>query len=135
MLPSLFLRSSDFSEEGDRCKIAAITEEKVGDDRKLVAELTGDVPGKVALNATNCKRLSRMADDDDPDAWIGITAAWYCDPDVTDPAGRVVGGIRVRAVKHRRSGEDSTSSPKKRRRDTNEDDLDSEIDDLLDDDE
>ena len=98
--------------------------------------MEGDVAGKAPLNVTNCKKLTRIADgDDDPDSWVGITAIWFCDPDVTDTDGKVTGGFRVRPAKSTKRGGKDGEQPSKKRRGTVDDDLDDEVEELLDDDE
>lgn len=122
------LKSADFSEEGDRCTIVEIDAEDVFGTQKLVAVIEGDVEGRIALNATNCQKLERLAGSDDPDDWCGIAALFYNDADVRNPDGRVVGGIRIRPAKP-----DKKSQPAQRRRPKRK--FEDQVDDLLEDDE
>ena len=52
----------------------------------------------LVLNSTNIQLCQRIFNSDDTDDWVGKTIVLYTDPNVSY-AGKVVGGIRVRAPK------------------------------------
>ena len=129
-----FLRGPDFSEEGDRCRIDEIEDGEAYGERKLLAHLRGEVEGVLPLNVVNCKKLTRIADgNDDPDSWVGLTAVWYCDPDVTDTNGKVTGGVRVRPSKSSKKRKTDGQSKKRRHGRDKDSDLNQEVDELFDD--
>jgi hypothetical protein len=52
----------------------------------------------LVLNSTNIQLCQRVFSSDDTDEWVGKKIVLYTDPNVSY-AGKVVGGIRVRAPK------------------------------------
>lgn len=52
----------------------------------------------LVLNSTNIQLCERIFSSDDTDQWVGRRIVLYTDPNVSY-AGKVVGGIRVRAPK------------------------------------
>ncbi len=52
----------------------------------------------LVLNSTNIQLCERMFASDDTDEWVGKKIVLYTDPNVSY-AGKIVGGIRVRAPK------------------------------------
>lgn len=52
----------------------------------------------LVLNSTNIQLCERIFNSDDTDVWVGKRIVLYTDPNVSY-AGKVVGGIRVRAPK------------------------------------
>lgn len=57
-----------------------------------------EVDKPLVLNSTNLQLCERIFKSDETDDWIGKTIVLYEDPNVSY-AGKIVGGIRVRALK------------------------------------
>lgn len=78
-----------------------IADENVGTDgnpadEKLVLYFK-ELDKGLVLNYTNGERIALISGQEDMDQWSGHSIVLYFDPDVTF-SGKVVGGIRVRAV-------------------------------------
>ncbi len=72
---------------------------KEGADPEMKWCLTfADLDKPLVLNSTNIQLCQRICDSDDTDHWIGKKIVLYTDPNVSY-AGKLVGGIRVRAPK------------------------------------
>ena len=63
----------------------------------------------LVLNSTNIQLCERIFGSDDTDEWLGHKIVLYTDPNVAY-AGKIVGGIRVRAPKAKPT---ATSKPKR----------------------
>jgi hypothetical protein len=57
----------------------------------------------LVLNSTNAQLCARICGSDDTDDWVGHKIVLYTDPNVSY-AGKIVGGIRVRAPKVKTNG-------------------------------
>jgi len=64
----------------------------------------------LVLNSTNIQLCERVFGSDDTDQWIGHKIVLYTDPNVSY-AGKVVGGIRVRAPKAKPGRARATTPP------------------------
>lgn len=64
----------------------------------------------LVLNSTNIQLCERIFGSDDTDEWIGKKLVLYTDPNVSY-AGKIVGGIRVRAPKAAKAGAGSKPAP------------------------
>jgi hypothetical protein len=83
----------------------------------------GDKP--LVLNSTNIQLCARIFASDDTDDWAGKKIVLYTDPNVSY-AGKIVGGIRVRAPKVRAA---AAPAPAPKRAPEPADPMDGELDD------
>lgn len=101
------MRESKFLKQGDVGKGALMT--VTGCEKHNVAMSGADPEEKwclefqetdkpLVLNMTNMQLCARVFGSEDTDEWIGKRIVLYTDPNVVY-AGKVVGGIRVRAPK------------------------------------
>ncbi len=81
--------------------IEKIVDENVGIDHDPANEkpvlYLKELDKGLVLNWTNGERIALISGQEDMDQWSGHSIVLYFDPDVTF-SGKVVGGIRVRAV-------------------------------------
>lgn len=105
MMPSKYLKQSDFDEHGTILTIHHLKKQNVAkeDDPAelrwvLFFEETGD-KGMV-LNNTNIGACEKAVGSDDTDDWVSQEVVIYVDPNVAY-GGKVTGGLRIRA--HRRT--------------------------------
>ena len=100
MMASKYLRQEDVG-DGLKLKIEDVVHANVARDDapvelKWVLKFEGQDKGLV-LNSTNLQLLGQILGDD-TDLWIGKSVVLYTDPSVSYQ-GKLVGGIRVRAVR------------------------------------
>ena len=112
MIESRYLKQSDFPQPAlltikgvSRVNLAA--EDEIPEYKWTLSFVEKDKP--MVLNATNLKRCFKAAGDD-TDNWPGQKIVVYVDEEV-EYAGKVVGGLRVRAAK----GSAQAAAPKPQR--------------------
>ena len=100
MIESRYLKQSDFPQPAlltikgvSRVNLAA--EDEIPEYKWTLSFVEKDKP--MVLNATNLKRAFKAAGDD-TDLWPGKKIVVYVDEEV-EYAGKVVGGLRIRAAK------------------------------------
>jgi hypothetical protein len=98
-----YLKREDLTTEGEAFKVVSVTltplELGGGEqETKWVLVLEGLKP--LILNATNIRRCVAAFHTSETDEWIGQKIVAYDDPDI-EYAGKVVGGVRLRAVPKR----------------------------------
>jgi hypothetical protein len=100
MLESRYLKQSDFTQPAlltikgvSRVNLAA--EDEIPEYKWTLSFVEKDKP--MVLNSTNLKRTFKAAGDD-TDLWPGKRIVVYVDDEV-EYAGKVVGGLRIRAAK------------------------------------
>ena len=102
MTESKYLKQDDVGEGGKLVTIKGISRTNVAredDDpeyKYVMAFVETDKP--LVLNATNIQLCARACNSDDTDEWTGQKIVLYADPNVSY-AGKLVGGIRIRAPK------------------------------------
>lgn len=101
MIESKYLKQSDVDEE-TVVTVKALKKVNVArDDEEAEYRWTvlfHEFPKPMVLNVTNLKRMGKALGDDTDD-WIGNPVVLYVDPDI-EFGGNVVGGLRIKAVKH-----------------------------------
>ena len=101
-----FLKRESVTEEGTTHRILGCREESlsIGDganEKKWVLELSDLKP--LILNATNIRRLVAAFNTQETDEWTGKSIVVYDDPTI-EFGGKVVGGVRLRAVPKKAAG-------------------------------
>ena len=98
MLPSKYLKKEDVSTPL-LLTMHTVTQENVGMgeemESKWILHFAEDVKPMV-LNSTNMRLIEVATGSDDTDDWAGHKIVAYNDPNISF-AGKIVGGIRVRA--------------------------------------
>lgn len=99
---SKYLKKEDCGPNGVLVTIERIEQENVAKegaepDMKYVMYFQESEKGTV-LNSTNGQSIAKILGSEESDAWIGKRIVLYNDPNVSY-AGRITGGIRVRAPK------------------------------------
>ena len=99
MLPSSYLKQSDFNEAGFIVTISYIEQKNVAPndepaENKWVIYFNEFEKGMV-LNSTNIQALAKATGSDDTDDWKGKEVIVYVDPTV-GYGGKVTGGLRVK---------------------------------------
>ena len=107
-----YLKREDLTTEGEAFKVVSVTltSLELGDgeqEKKWVLVLDGLKP--LILNATNIRRCVAAFQTQETDEWIGQKIVAYDDPEI-EFGGKVVGGVRLRAVP-KRSGK-SKAAPR-----------------------
>ncbi len=101
MLESKFLKKEDVG-SGMLLTVVSVTQKNVakeGADPEMKWAMAFEESDKpMVLNSTNIQLCQQIFQSDDTDHWIGKRVVLYTDPSVMY-AGKVVGGIRVRAPK------------------------------------
>ena len=99
MLPSSYLKQTDFDESGTIVTVASIIEKNVArqDDPVEMKWLVNFVEFEKAmvLNTTNINALSKACGSDDTDDWTGKEVIVYVDPTI-GYGGKTTGGLRIR---------------------------------------
>ena len=103
MRESKFLKQSDVGNGAlmtlESCEQHNVAKEGAPPEQKWCLTFAeSDKP--LVLNSTNIQLCERIFGSDDTDHWIGKKLVLYTDPNVSY-AGKVVGGIRVRAPKQK----------------------------------
>jgi len=99
MLPSSYLKQTDFTESGFIVTVAKIEKKNVARDDeppedKWVVHFREFDKGMV-LNSTNINALAKACDSDDTDDWVGKEVVVYVDPNV-GYGGKTTGGLRIK---------------------------------------
>lgn len=99
MLPSSYLKQSDFTEEGFIVTIKLIKHENLANEKdapdfKYVVYFKEFEKGLV-LNTTNINGLAKACNSEDTDDWVGKEIIVFVDPNV-GYGGQITGGLRVK---------------------------------------
>ena len=99
MLPSSYLKQSDFDENGLIVTVARVDNKNVAKEdeppeHKWIVYFNEYEKGMV-LNSTNIQALAKACNSDDTDDWKGKEVIVYVDPTV-GYGGKVTGGLRVK---------------------------------------
>lgn len=99
MLPSTYLKQSDFNESGFIVTITGIEHKNVArpdeeEELKYILNFKEFDRGMV-LNSTNINACAKACESDDTDDWIGKEVIVYVDPNVGF-AGKTTGGLRIK---------------------------------------
>ena len=102
MTESKYLKQEDVGEEGKLVTIESLKRTNVAreDDEpewKYVMHFR-ETQKPLVMNATNIQLCARACGSDETDEWVGKRIVLYADPNVSY-AGKLVGGIRIRAPK------------------------------------
>ncbi|MEY4387662.1 MAG: hypothetical protein RLY20_2945, partial [Verrucomicrobiota bacterium] len=102
MKQSRFLTKEDVGEEGKVLTVASIDQQNVAPDNKpkemkWVMHFEEEEFNPMVLNRKNQLLAAAILKSDDTDHWIGKQIVAYHDPTI-DFGGKVVGGIRLRAL-------------------------------------
>jgi len=101
MRESKFLKKEDVGRGAlgtiERCSQMNVAMEGAGQELKWCLSFT-DIDKPLVLNGTNIQLCAQICGSEDTDHWIGKRIVLYTDPTVMY-AGKMVGGIRVRAPK------------------------------------
>ena len=108
-----FLKKDDCSEEGELHTITEVVEENVApedknEDIKWVMHFEDAKP--LILNATNINRCTQAFGTNQSEAWAGKQIIVYADPDI-EFGGKIVGGVRLRAVKGQKAAKGKAVAP------------------------
>ena len=100
MIPSSYLKQSDFDESGYIVTISHFKQENVAPEDKPVENkwvvFFKEFPDKgMVLNTTNINGMAAACGSDDTDDWTGKEVIVYVDPTV-GYGGKITGGLRVR---------------------------------------
>ncbi len=100
-----YLKKDDCTEEGDIRTILKVEEENIApedkaDDFRWVMHFVGIKP--LILNTTNINRCVQAFGTNESEEWAGKQILVYSDPDI-EFGGKVVGGVRLRAVKAKKT--------------------------------
>lgn len=99
MLPSSYLKQSDFNETGLIVTVSRIEHKNVAppdapEENKWVLHFSEFDKGMV-LNSTNIQAAAKACGSDDTDEWIGKEIIVYVDPNVSY-GGQIKGGLRIK---------------------------------------
>ena len=99
MLPSSYLKQSDFDEAGSIVTVVSIVEKNVARqdepvEMKWLVHFEEFEKGMV-LNTTNINALAKACGSDDTDDWGGKEVIVYVDPTI-GYGGKTTGGLRIR---------------------------------------
>lgn len=101
MIESKYLKQSDVDDETvvtvQALKKVNVARDDEDPDYKWTVKFH-EFPKPMVVNVTNLKRLAKALGDDTDD-WLGNSVVLYVDPDI-EFGGNVVGGLRIKAVKH-----------------------------------
>lgn len=112
MIPSSYLKQSDFNESGFIVTIAGLKRENVApndkpEENKFILMFNEFEKGLV-LNPTNIQATAKAVGSEDTDDWMGKEIIVYVDPTIGF-AGKVTGGLRIK----RHSAPAAPVSPKR----------------------
>lgn len=99
MLPSSYLKQSDFDENGVICTVARVEQKNVARDdetpeNKWVVYFA-EFEKAMVLNTTNINGLAKACNSDDTDDWPNKEVVVYVDPNV-GYGGKTTGGLRIK---------------------------------------
>ena len=99
MLPSSYLKQSDFDENGFIVTVKSVEHKNIArddeaEDLKWIIFFEEYEKGMV-LNSTNIQALGKACNSDDTDDWMGKAVVVYVDPNV-GYAGKTTGGLRIK---------------------------------------
>jgi len=108
-----YLKRDELSEEGDPYTVESVEEQEVslndgGTEKKWVMQLSDLKP--LILNATNIRRAVAAFGSSETEDWIGKRIIAYDDPEI-EFGGKIVGGVRLRAVPARGAKAPKKSPP------------------------
>lgn len=100
MIPSAYLKQSDFDEPGSIVTVSHIEQKNVAKadeapENKWVVYFVEMGEKGMVLNSTNIQAMARACDSDDTDDWAGKEVVVYVDPSV-GYAGKITGGLRIK---------------------------------------
>lgn len=72
----------------------------------------GEVEKPMVLNSTNAQLIAQIAKSEETDHWTGVKVVLYNDPSVSF-AGKITGGIRVRAPRGKAAAQQNAPAPAK----------------------
>lgn len=112
MLPSSYLKQSDFNESGFIVTIASFSKKNLAlpsepEDLKWVMYFQEFEKGMV-LNSTNIQAAAKACGSEDTDDWIGKEIIVFVDPNV-GYGGKTTGGLRIK----RHAAPAAPSAPKR----------------------
>ena len=99
MLPSSYLKQTDFDENGyivtvDRIEQKNVAREDEAPEQKWIVFFK-EYEKAMVLNTTNINGLAKACGSDDTDEWGGKEVIVYVDPTV-GYGGKITGGLRIR---------------------------------------
>ncbi len=99
MLPSSYLKQTDFDENGfivtvDRVEHKNVARDDEPEEFKWLVYFK-EYEKAMVLNTTNINALARACDSDDTDHWGGKEVIVYVDPTV-GYGGKITGGLRIK---------------------------------------
>ena len=99
MLPSSYLKQSDFDENGLIVTVARVDNKNVAKEDELPEHkwivYFNEYEKGMVLNSTNIQALAKACNSDDTDDWTGKEVVVYVDPTV-GYGGKVTGGLRIK---------------------------------------
>lgn len=99
MLPSSYLKQTDFDESGAIVSVASVAQKNVArEDEPLEMKWLvhfNEFEKAMVLNTTNINALAKACGSDDTDDWAGKEVIVYVDPTIAY-GGKIVGGLRIR---------------------------------------
>ena len=99
MVPSSYLKQSDFDESGLIVTIKSLEHKNVARDDEAPEEkwiiYFNEFDRGLVLNTTNINALAKACDADDTDNWPGKEVVVYVDPNVGF-GGKTTGGLRIK---------------------------------------
>lgn len=99
MLPSSFLKQSDFDEGGLIVTVSRVEHKNVARDDEPVEQkwivYFSEYEKGMVLNTTNINGLAKACNSDDTDDWTGKEVVVYVDPSV-GYGGKTTGGLRIK---------------------------------------
>ncbi len=104
-----YLRREDVDEEGTTVKVVRVWQDKLrlpdgGSETKWLIELANgsETLKPLVLNSTNIRRCVAAFETQETDDWVGKSIIIYDDPSI-EFGGKLVGGLRLRAVPAKRA--------------------------------
>jgi hypothetical protein len=94
----------------DRLEIANVAKAGEPEENKHILCFREDV-NPMVLNSVNAQLIAKITNSEETDDWTGHQIVAYSDPSIMF-AGRVIGGIRVRAPRNRPAPAVSAPAPK-----------------------
>lgn len=100
MIPSSYLKQSDFDENGIIVTVSHLEEKNVArpdeaPEHKWVVYFNEYAEKGMVLNSTNINLLAKACASDDTDDWPGKEVVVYVDPNVGF-GGKTTGGLRIK---------------------------------------
>ena len=99
MLPSNYLKQTDFDESGAIVTVSSVSEKNVARENEAVEMKWlvhfAEFEKPMVLNSTNITALAKACGSDDTDDWAGKEVIVYVDPTI-GYGGKTTGGLRIR---------------------------------------